>query len=92
MYSSRSAGLEVETISGVSKGAGYEPGMFTKNPYNNDDCAHAWNKVKIDGTWFLMDATWSAGAVGEFKKTFLFIPLFSICQCTSVFQLYAHFV
>ena len=65
MYSSRSAGLEVEEVSGVAKGAGYEPGMFTRNHDNNDDCAHAWNKVKIDGTWFFMDATWSAGACSE---------------------------
>ena len=70
MYYSRSAGLEVEEISGVSKGAGYEPGMFTQNPDNTDDGAHAWNKVKIDGTWFLMDATWSAGACSESQNFF----------------------
>ena len=73
MYSPRSAGLEVEEVSGVSKGAGYEPGMFTQNHDNTDDGAHAWNKVKIDGTWFLMDATWSAGACSESQN-------FSLCH------------
>lgn len=32
-----------------------------------EDTYHAWNAVKIDGTWYLMDATWDAGSVGENK-------------------------
>lgn len=41
---------------------------------------HAWNAAKIDGTWYLIDATWNAGGVdGEkFEKSygtrFLFTP------------------
>jgi len=33
---------------------------------------HAWNAVKLDGAWHLMDATWDSGSVGEggFSKGF----------------------
>jgi transglutaminase-like putative cysteine protease len=26
---------------------------------------HAWNAVRIDGAWYLLDVTWDAGGVGE---------------------------
>ncbi len=33
-------------------------------PYrNNQNNSHAWNAVKIDGKWHLMDATWAAGFI-----------------------------
>lgn len=47
-------GLEVEKISGYAKGYGYEPGNKFK------DTNHAWNAVKIDGTWRLIDVTWGS--------------------------------
>ena len=33
---------------------------------------HAWNSVKIDDKWYLLDATWAAGHVtnGKFKRKF----------------------
>ena len=47
-------GLEVEKISGYSKGYGYKAGKKFK------DTNHAWNAVKIDGTWQLLDVTWGS--------------------------------
>lgn len=46
--------LEVEKISGYSKGYGYRPGK-TFSTTN-----HAWNAVKIADTWELIDVTWGS--------------------------------
>lgn len=53
-------GLEVEIISGHGKGRGYEPGQGLNSAFE-----HAWNAVKIDGEWELVDCTWGAGFVDE---------------------------
>lgn len=44
-------GLEVVTIIGKSRSAGVQ---FDKSP-------HAWNAVKLNGQWILVDPTWGAG-------------------------------
>ena len=49
-------GLESVRIRGYSKGFEYIPGKG-----NGDKPNHAWNAVKIDGRWMLVDATWGAG-------------------------------
>ena len=62
------SGLETVTISGYSKGYGYTPGMRFSGPTN-----HAWNAVKINGNWYLVDSTWGAGNVdtnGKFNREF----------------------
>ena len=48
-------GLEANRILGYSKGASYQG----KLPSKTD---HAWNSVKIDGIYYLLDATWGAGS------------------------------
>jgi hypothetical protein len=53
-------GLEIEVVSGWSKGYGYTPGQTFDGPTN-----HAWNAVRIDGKWRLMDPTWGAGYLDE---------------------------
>jgi hypothetical protein len=53
-------GLEVRVVSGWSKGYGYSPGQRFDGPTN-----HAWDAVRIDGRWRLMDATWGAGYLDE---------------------------
>jgi len=50
------AGLEVVKISGYAKGYGYVVGGSI-----GGDTNHAWNAVKIDGQWLLIDSTWGAG-------------------------------
>src|ERR1700752_3032669 len=46
------AGLECEKVVGYSKGYGYEVGDKIKQT------DHAWNVIKIEGKWKLVDATW----------------------------------
>jgi hypothetical protein len=49
------AGLECVQVRGVAKGVHYQVG----NEINRPD--HAWNAVRIDGQWELVDATWGSG-------------------------------
>lgn len=55
-------GLESEVVDGFAKGYGYQAGQ-TPDPQPN----HAWNAVKVDGRWQLLDATWGAGSIDERK-------------------------
>lgn len=51
-------------VSGYSKGYGYSEGKkFT-------EADHAWNVVKVDQQWQLIDATWGAGHVDD-KQNFI---------------------
>ena len=52
----KALGLEAVYISGYSKGASYTIG---KMPTKTD---HAWNAVKIDSNYYLIDSTWGAGS------------------------------
>ncbi len=54
------AGLESVRIDGHGKGYGYTP--FSDTDRTSD---HAWNAVKIDCSWRLVDPTWGAGHIDE---------------------------
>ncbi len=58
-------GLEAVIISGYAKGASYIIGKAT-------EINHAWNGVKIDQQWYLVDATWGAGVINnnQFQRHF----------------------
>ena len=59
------AGLEARYISGYAKGYGYKPGETPPS--------HAWNAVRLEGEWHVMDVTWAAGGItseGEFVRQF----------------------
>ena len=56
----QAAGIEVATIHGFAKGVGYTAGDPVPMTYN-----HAWNAVKVEGIWRLLDCTWGAGALDE---------------------------
>jgi transglutaminase/protease-like cytokinesis protein 3 len=60
------AGLEVTTINGWGKGIGYSAGQQITGSSD-----HAWNAVKINGTWYLLDSTWGAGYIDE-QNNFVF--------------------
>jgi hypothetical protein len=68
----KAAGLEVASIRGYAKGYLLKPGVDKPN--------HAWNAVRIDGRWYLIDSTWGAGYVkdGHYQKAlsevFFLIP------------------
>jgi|GEM_PF-4164945 len=60
--------LEAAVITGYAKGYGYVEGQVFDDGIN-----HAWNAVKIDNNWQLLDATWGAGVIGsnnEFGKDY----------------------
>ncbi|XP_070546250.1 kyphoscoliosis peptidase-like [Ptychodera flava] len=58
------AGLECVKLSGSSKGGDYKPGDVFPIIDGKVKTDHAWNKIKIDGDWYLCDCTWAAGTVG----------------------------
>lgn len=58
----QAAGLEVVKISGYSKGYSYAIGS------SFDSTNHAWNAVKINRRWRLLDSTWGAGYLNERGK------------------------
>jgi len=69
----KEAGLEVTIVVGRTKEARTPPGQ---EPSPTD---HAWNAVKLDGDWQLIDATWGAGSIqnNKFKKRYreyFFLP------------------
>lgn len=59
-------GIDSEILSGYSKVP------FTAKP-KMEEPNHAWNSVKIDGKWYLLDTTWDSGYAGQesdFEKQF----------------------
>ena len=57
------AGIASFTVVGYAKGHGYCPGdTFFK-------AEHAWNAVRIDSQWHLLDATWGSGYLTKNRKT-----------------------
>ena len=54
----RAMNLESAIVIGYGKGA-------TSNDERFKDVNHAWNAVKIDNAWYLLDVTWGAGSVRE---------------------------
>jgi len=60
----REAGLEVVTIKGYAKAYGHTAGTRFDKPN------HAWNAIRINGQWRLVDSTWGAGYVrnGRYVK------------------------
>ena len=60
----RHANLESEMIVGYDKGAAYELG----DTMVRDD--HAWNAVRIDDEWHVLDLSWMAGYLEEKPRAF----------------------
>lgn len=52
--------LEVKSVSGWSKGYGYDQEEIL-NMKTIPESDHAWNLIKINGEWRCFDATWGAG-------------------------------
>ncbi|XP_062339717.1 kyphoscoliosis peptidase-like [Osmerus eperlanus] len=50
------AGIECQQVSGYSKG-----GMYKLGDRFTGSATHAWNAVRLAGTWHLLDSTWGAG-------------------------------
>jgi len=75
----KTAGLKVVYIGGDSRATeDYE--ALAPDELPRSDAGHAWNAVRIDERWHLVDATWDAGHVGpdgfvpRYATTYLFTP------------------
>lgn len=55
------AGVESQVIPGRSP----DPGLELATRFGPEESNHAWNAVKIDGQWQLLDSTWGAGHLDE---------------------------
>ncbi|ELU10112.1 hypothetical protein CAPTEDRAFT_77697, partial [Capitella teleta] len=55
------AGLSVKIIRGISKSAGYKPGM----PFKDSKFSNSWASVLIDGDWHFVDCHWGARHVNN---------------------------
>lgn len=73
--------IECEVVVGSARGATSGITIHDRNLRSN----HAWNAIKINGTWRLVDATWAAGSTSvqngllkkffkQFNETFYFTP------------------
>lgn len=49
-------GIRAEVISGYSRGT-------RTSTINKSQPDHAWNAVKLDGDWYLLDVTWGSGVI-----------------------------
>lgn len=58
------AGISSREILGYSRGLSYAEGDTF---YEVD---HAWNGIKIDSVWYLVDATWGSGSAVQKKQAF----------------------
>ncbi|MDR2096708.1 MAG: hypothetical protein LBP76_14495 [Treponema sp.] len=67
--------IECEIVHGFGRGVG-------TSPFRNDTPAssnHAWNLVKIEGAWYLVDCTWDSGHLNgrafqaEYSTDYLFL-------------------
>ncbi|HST63116.1 MAG TPA: transglutaminase domain-containing protein [Longimicrobium sp.] len=61
---SMAAGLEAVVVLGQAKALSTDP----RRPYRTQK--HAWNAVKVDGRWALLDATWGAGDINLAQRRF----------------------
>jgi len=63
-------GLEAAIVIGYAKGATPPDDVRFK------DINHAWNSVRIDGAWYLLDATFGAGSIQDDKFASAYNPYY----------------
>jgi transglutaminase/protease-like cytokinesis protein 3 len=55
---------------------GYAKGATPANDVRFEQINHAWNSVRIDGAWYLLDATFGAGTVQNNQFAFEYNPYY----------------
>ncbi|MFN8240410.1 MAG: transglutaminase domain-containing protein [Bacteroidales bacterium] len=61
----RYSGLEVKTIRGSAR---VNPRLTGQTRLPDD---HTWNAIKINASWWIVDATWGAGSIDPGRKKFI---------------------
>ncbi|MBS2037065.1 hypothetical protein JST97_18905 [bacterium] len=69
----RASGLKIELVVGKARGSALSRAGTTER--------HAWNAVRLDSRWYLLDPTWGAGTVDDdfvyeknFNEAYFLIP------------------
>lgn len=85
--------ISCEIVHGYARGVGVSLENESDNPVDN----HAWNAVKIEGAWYLVDCTWDSGYMSgktskqEYVTSWLFLKpeqfIFSHLPSSQKFQL-----
>ncbi|HSD87039.1 MAG TPA: transglutaminase domain-containing protein, partial [Kofleriaceae bacterium] len=75
----KAAGVEVAFVTGHIRDAKRRLAI-SDDPWDTsasealEGVGHAWNAVKLDGQWYLIDATWDDPTNGDPDTTYLFVP------------------
>lgn len=70
----KAAGVEIAYLTGYIRDASRRLDFDANGEIPIDGVSHAWNAVKIDDHWYLIDATWDDPTEGEPRTTYLFTP------------------
>ena len=75
----KAAGVEIAFVTGYIRDSSRRLAI-SDDPWDTssrealEGVGHAWNAVKLDGQWYLMDVTWDDPTKGENSTTYLFVP------------------
>ncbi|HEY5922258.1 MAG TPA: transglutaminase domain-containing protein [Kofleriaceae bacterium] len=75
----KAAGVEIAYVTGYIRDSRRRI-TISDDPWDTssrealEGVGHAWNAVKLDGQWHLIDATWDDPTKGTNKTTYLFVP------------------
>lgn len=75
----KAAGVEIAFVTGYIRDSRRRLAV-SDDPWDGgalkllEGVGHAWNAVKLDGQWYLIDATWDDSKSGDIETTYLFVP------------------
>jgi transglutaminase-like putative cysteine protease len=75
----KAAGVEIAFVTGYIRDSARRL-EISDDPWDTnrsealEGVGHAWNAVKLDGQWYLIDATWDDPSKGDHTTTYLFVP------------------
>jgi transglutaminase-like putative cysteine protease len=75
----KAAGVEIAFVTGYIRDSSRRLAI-SDDPWDTsasealEGVGHAWNAVKLDGQWYLIDATWNDPTKGTNSTTYLFVP------------------
>jgi transglutaminase-like putative cysteine protease len=70
----KAANVEIAYVTGYIRDSTRRLALDSTGQPNLEGVSHAWNAVKIDDSWYLIDATWNDPTNGSPTTTYLFTP------------------